>query len=128
MGEEPGKVLNFLERHPKVMLTSAGVASFVAIRKELLGGAEVIVDKDGVAHVVAKPGALERAWRHTTDRFHAPLAGIILMVGLVLLSWAAIQLWGAFRIQKAKVRIAASQLATQAERESAGSTPKAPRE
>ena len=112
ISEAPGKVLDFLEKHPKVMLTGAGVASFVAAKKELLGGAEVIVDKDGVAHVVAKPGFLERTWQQTTNTFHAPLAGIILIVGLVILAWAAIKLWGIYRIERVRVQITESQLAS----------------
>lgn len=128
ISEAPRKVLDFLENHPNVMLTAAGVTSFIAAKKELLGGAEVIVDKNGVVTVVAKPGFFERISQQFTNTFHAPLAGIILIVGLVILAWAAIKLWSVFRVEKAKVQIAESRLANKADQESAESKPKSARE
>ncbi len=121
IGEAPRPIMDLLERHPRVMLTAAGVASFIAAKERLLGGAEIVVDKDGVAHVVAKPGFIERIWRLTLETFKGPLGASIWAAGLIMLSWGAIKLWGAYRIQKAKVLIKEAQLAQEAEHPRQGS-------
>jgi hypothetical protein len=52
----------------------------------------------------------------TADKFSAPLGAIIWIAGLILLGWGGVKLWGAFRVEKTKVRIKEAQLAREAKK------------
>jgi len=110
IGESPGRILDLLENHPKVLLTTAGVASFIAAKEQLLGGYEIRTDKDGNPIGVYKPGFIQRMWGQTIETFKAPLAGLILIAGLIMLTWGGIKLWAVVRLEKAKVRIKEAQM------------------
>jgi hypothetical protein len=113
----PGRVMDLLEKHPRVLLTGAGLASFLAAKDQILGGAQIITDPNGVVRVVEKPGFVQRTWRQTTETFKTPLSGILCIAGLVLLAWGGIKLWAAIRIEKAKVRIKEAQMSQETRRE-----------
>jgi hypothetical protein len=96
-GRAPGRILDLLEAHPKVLLTSAGVASFLALKDELLGTSDLTVDEDGMVRGVSRPGFIERVARQTAQTFHKPLAALIWIAGVILLAAGAIKLWALFR-------------------------------
>lgn len=84
----PTKVLSWLERHPKVLLTSAAFVAFLATKDELLG----TKDNPGfIERTVGKPVVMG-AW----------IAAAILCIGFG--GWMLIRLRGAHRVVEAKVR------------------------
>jgi len=113
----PERIMDLLEKHPKVLLTAAGVASFIAAKEQILGGAEIITDPNGVVRVVEKPGFIQRMWRQTTETFKTPLSGLVGIAGLIALAWGGIKLWAAIRLANAKVRIKEAQMSQEARRE-----------
>ena len=125
IGKAPGKIMDLLEKHPMVMLTGAGVASFIAAKQEILGGAEIVTDKDGIVRVVKKPGFIERLCEQTATEFKMPLVALICIVALIMLGWGSIKLWAVLRIERSKVRAneAGSAQAVSKTKEQAGSIP-----
>jgi hypothetical protein len=123
----PKTILDLLEEHPRVLYTTAGVASFIAVKDQLLGNVQIVTDENGVIQSIKKPGFFERIWSKTADKFSAPLAAIIWIAGLILLGWGGVKLWGTFRVEKTKVRIKEAQLAREAKkaREQANHSPQA---
>ena len=117
IGKAPERIMDLLEKHPKVMLTAAGVASFIAAKEQILGGAEIVTDENGVVRVVEKPGFIQRMSRQATETFKTPLAGIIWIGGLLLLAWGSIKLWAVVRLERAKVRTKEAQISQEAGRE-----------
>ena len=84
----PARVLSYLEKHPKVLLTSAAFGAFLASKNQLIGTAE-------------SPGFIER----TVGRpvvMAAWIAAAILCIGFG--GWILIRLRGAHRVATAKVR------------------------
>ncbi len=106
----PGRVLDILERHPKILATGAALGAFLAVKDKILGGSEVVLDANGKPVVVSKPGFVERV----VKVFQRPLTGIMLVLGAFLAGWAVIRLWAAYRISR--LRIAAAEKAADAER------------
>jgi len=95
----PGRILDLLETHPKVLATSAALAGFLAAKDQLLGKDEIEIGPDGKPRVARKPGLVGTL----TQEFHRPLSGIVGMLGLAMAVWAAIKLWAAYRVSRAKV-------------------------
>ena len=114
IGEAPGKVMGFLEKHPKVLYTTAGVVSFIAVKEQLFGNVELVTDENGVVQSVEQRGFFERAVSAAMDKFRLPLTGLFLIVGIILLGWGGIKLWGTYKIEQAKIRIKRSQLTREA--------------
>ena len=98
----PGRVLDLLETHPKVLATSAALAGFLAAKDQLLGTDEIEIGPDGKPRVARKPGLVGTL----TREFHRPLSGIVGLVGLAIAVWAAIKLWATYRVSRAKVTAA----------------------
>jgi hypothetical protein len=121
--QAPERIMDLLEKHPRVLLTGAGVASFIAAKDQILGGAEIITDPKGVVRVVEKPGLIPRMWRQTTETFNTPLSGLVCIAGLLALAWGGVKLWAAIRLAKAKVRLKEAQMSREARREKGPSQP-----
>jgi hypothetical protein len=71
-----GRALDYLERHPKLLLTTAGVSVFLAAKDDILGTAQA-------------PGFVERVWQRTLDAFHNPLSILFLAVSALLFARVA---------------------------------------
>jgi hypothetical protein len=102
IGRAPKAVLGFLERNPRVLLTSAGLAAFLAAKDQLLGPAgEADTNPDGT---VVKPaaGLLERMTDKVIDRFEQPMFTILFVVAFLIFAWGALQLWHVWRIKRMK--------------------------
>ena len=93
------------------------MVSFIAAKKQILGGAEIIVDKYGKLTIVEEPGIIQRLWDRTTKTFQTPLSGLIWIGGLIMCAWGTIKLWGVIKLEKAKVRIKEAQINQEARRE-----------
>lgn len=96
----------FVEKNPGYSLT-AGVTLplFLANSERILGGDEIVFDKDGNPIVLSKPGAVGRAGEVAVEAVLAPavsgvgwvvrqVVGLVLFVGAI---YAGIKLWGVWR-------------------------------
>ncbi|MEK0450612.1 MAG: hypothetical protein RL088_2880 [Verrucomicrobiota bacterium] len=70
------RALDYLERHPKLLLTGAGVSVFLAAKDDILGTAQA-------------PGFVERIWKRSIDAFHNPLSILFLAVSAMLFARVA---------------------------------------
>jgi hypothetical protein len=102
IGKAPGRILDLLETHPKVLATSAALAGFLAAKDQLLGKDEIELGPEGRPMVARKPGLVGTL----THEFHRPLSGIVGILGLAIAAWAAIKLWATYRVSRAKVTAA----------------------
>jgi hypothetical protein len=98
IGRAPEKILDLLEKHPKVLYTSAGLGAFLASKDLLIGKDDVVVTPDGQVVVVTKPGVIGRF----LEKQQAPASTILYIVGAGVLGWFAIKLWGVWRKERAK--------------------------
>ncbi len=71
-----GKALDYLERHPRILATGAGVAVFLAVKDDLLG------TKDA-------PGFVERVWAGTLGMFRNPLSLVLVAVAALIFARVA---------------------------------------
>lgn len=71
-----GKALDYLERHPRILATTAGVAVFLAVKDELLGTKDV-------------PGFIERITATTLGMFRSPLSVLLLAVSALIFARVA---------------------------------------
>lgn len=95
----PKRVIDYMEKHPKVLFTAAGVATLVALKDDVLGrDEEVIVNPDG-SRTIRKRGFIERQ----LDRFHAPLAAILVVIAAILGGWGVVKIRGSYRREQVKV-------------------------
>lgn len=84
----PAKVLGWVEKHPKVLLTSAALAAFIASKDEILGTKE---NPGFIERIAGKP-VMMGAW----------ITAAILCLGLG--AWMLIKLRGAHHVTAAKIR------------------------
>jgi hypothetical protein len=95
----PARTLGFLEKHPKVLLTTAGVGTFIALKDDMLGqDEEVQIAPDGT-RMVRKRGFIER----TLDQFRQPIVLILSIAAGILALWGLTKLWGVYRLEKLKI-------------------------
>jgi hypothetical protein len=95
----PARTLGFLEKHPKVLLTTAGVGTFIALKDDMLGqDEEVQIAPDGT-RMVRKRGFIER----TLDQFRQPIVLILSIAAGILALWGLTKIWGVYRLEKLKI-------------------------
>ena len=107
LAKSPARVASYLERHPKILLTTAGVVTVVALKDEIVGTTQLALDAAGNPIAVAKPGFIERLVGEPV-RNATNLLGVV--AASILAGWGAIQLWGAWRMRAVRVRVAQSKL------------------
>jgi hypothetical protein len=80
MVKAPSKVLDYLENHPRVLLTTGGVAAIIAAKDNLLGSPIPSGDHDA-----PPPGLIERIVLRGLEKFTVPIVatGVILAGGIV---------------------------------------------
>lgn len=94
--EAPGKMIRFLEKHPKTLRTAAGIAAFITLKNEILGNQTTIIkNPDGTETVITK-GLIERL----IGMFAAPLNFILFIIGAIVSAWGCIRLWGTYRRER----------------------------
>lgn len=98
----PGPVLNYLEEHPKVLATAAGVSVVMAIKDDILGDkGKSIVRPDGtVVTTPPHPGLIERMFPQAVGAAAFPITILVSVAAVGLAGWFAIHLWGKWRIQR----------------------------
>lgn len=95
----PKRILDYMEEHPKIFGTAAGIATLVALKDEVLGKDEEVVNNPDGSTTVRKRGIVERI----IDRFHTPLNAIIVVLAVIIGGWGGIKLWGAYCREKVRV-------------------------
>ena len=99
IGKAPQAALNYLETHPKTLLTSAGVVAFLSVKDQLVGDkGEVVIGPDGKPiATAARPGMIERLFPSASKLVATPinLIGASLAAGIA--AWFGIHLWGKWR-------------------------------
>ncbi|MFM8173702.1 MAG: hypothetical protein ACKN81_09170, partial [Pirellulaceae bacterium] len=89
----------FVEKNPGTTLfTAAGTGIILAESERILGGDEIVFDKDGNPHLVSKPGTIGRSFDQAADRLLNPIFNWILPIVAVAFSiFLAIHLWFAYQ-------------------------------
>lgn len=92
----------FVEKNPgKVLFTGATTAVILSNSEKVLGGSEVVVDKDGNSHILEKTGFLERAYDTTLRNTLKPVfiwVAPFIALGLTII--IGMKLWPLFGIGK----------------------------
>lgn len=102
ISRSPRAILEFLEHHPKVLATAAGVGVVLAVKDQVLGPAgEVTTLPDGTV-VTPSPGLFERLADRATERFHQPIYAIFAVIALLIFAWGAVQVWHVWRVKRIK--------------------------
>jgi len=98
----PARVLDFLESHPKILLTTAGVATVVAMKDQLIGdgGVSKVLADGRVITTPGHPGLIERILPTSLKFLSTPLTILVSVIGAGVAGWFAIHLWSAWRIQR----------------------------
>lgn len=106
----PGKVLEFLETHPRVLMTTAGVGVVLAIKGDIIGdgGVSKILADGRVVTTPAHPGLIERILPPSLAFLSTPITVLAGIVGVGVAGWFAMQLWGAWRLQRLRHVVAMS--------------------
>lgn len=100
----PKPVLDYLEAHPRILRTAAGVAVVMAVKDDILGDrGHTILGPDGKPVTTpARPGLIERILPQTLHAASAPVSIIGTAVAFGVLGWFAVHLLGKWRIQSAR--------------------------
>lgn len=108
LAQAPARVLGLLEKNPKVLYTSAGLAAFLASKDQILGTDETETGPDGkVVKRVNKTGFIERMFDKGVDKFGKPMMTVAwtgsALVCLALAGWLIIKLRVSHKITSLKV-------------------------
>ncbi len=95
----PVRVLDFLENHPRILHTGAGVATILSLKDDLIGREEESSTGPDGSATYRRLGLLDRV----LDRFETPLSSLILVVSLVLSAWGAVKVWGVYRRERIRI-------------------------
>jgi hypothetical protein len=94
-------VLSYLEKHPKILLTSAGVATVIALREDLIGSQEVVSTDENGNKSIYKPGLVERV----AGMFKEEIAYIVYAIAALVLLWGLIHLHSVYALNKVKRQV-----------------------
>ncbi len=92
MARAPARVLDYLETHPKVLLTAGGVATVIAVKDNMLGGTTPSTNGEAPT-----PGLIERLVFGVADRFVRPVAVVVVILVGGILCHVAIWLWSPWK-------------------------------
>jgi len=95
----PKRAIEILEKHPKVLATTAGVTTFIALREDILGSEEEINTSNGNV-LVRKRGIIERL----AGEFKTPISNIFFLIGIIIFLWGILKIWGVYRREKIKIK------------------------
>jgi hypothetical protein len=77
--QSPGKVLKWMETHPKLLVAGSATTAVVLARKELFGEGET-------------PGFFERAGGSVYETFKAPINVVVVAITCIVLLWAGLKM------------------------------------
>ena len=89
----------FIEKNPgKTLFAGSATAVVLHNAERLLGGDELVVDKDGNVTVVSRPGLMGRMGNSLFDRIISPILYVLLpIVAIGSAAWMAIKLYFTYR-------------------------------
>ena len=98
-------VTGFLERHPKTLLTAAGVAVVLGAKDEILGPGGETVGPDG-AVIGRREGLVLRVWHDVLGLLARPIGWIATLLVGVAAMWAGLKVWAMWRKRRVEVALA----------------------
>jgi len=93
MMKAPAQVLDYLETHPKVLLTTGGVSAFIAAKDNLLGNA---VQPTG--QQASSAGLVERVITRLSAKFERPMTVVVMIIVICIIAYLIIQLRSAWKL------------------------------
>ena len=98
----PGPVLDYLEAHPRVLRTAAGVAVVMAVKDDILGdrGRSILRPDGTLVTTPAHPGLVERLFPQTVRAASFPITLIAIVVACGVAGWFGTHLIGKWRIHR----------------------------
>jgi hypothetical protein len=108
----PARVLGFLEGHPRVLLTSAGVATVLALKDQIIGdgGGTTVLPDGRVISRGAHPGLIERLLPPSLAFLSTPFTVLVSVVAAGVAGWFAMQLFASWKLHRLRHLAAAAQL------------------
>jgi hypothetical protein len=103
IASSPRVVLDYLEKHPRILATAAGVGTVLALKDDIVGTSEIVTGPDGKPVAVAKPGLIERVITTERSPVRTGLNALVVVLVAFLIGWALIRLWGTWRVQRMRV-------------------------
>lgn len=97
---------DFVKQNPgKTLFSVAGTTLFLANKDAIMGGDEIVFDKDGNPIVLSKQGLVERAAARTTtevsNRLVSPVVNVFVpLAALIVATFSGIKLYGVWRRQQ----------------------------
>jgi hypothetical protein len=107
LNRTPGAVVDFLEKHPKTLLTAAGVTAFLAAKDDILGP-----PSGDPSNPAGKRGGglVYNVWQDTLGLVRKPLGMVTTVLVALVAGWASIQLWGVWRRKQVANQLAEAKL------------------
>lgn len=98
----PKPVLEFLETHPRVLRTAAGVGLVLAVKDQILGDrGETVVLPDGrVITRPAHPGLFERVLPQSLAFLSFPLTILCAVIAAGVGGWFTMHIWGTWKLHR----------------------------
>jgi hypothetical protein len=100
IARSPGVVLDYLEKHPRILLTAGGAATVLALKDDIVGTSEIVTGPDGKPVAVAKPGLIERVLVQDKSPIRIGLNALVIILAVAVACWALIRLRGAWKVQR----------------------------
>lgn len=99
----------FIEKNPgSTLFYGAATTMVLANSERLLGGDELIIDKDGNAVIVSKPGLVGRTVDSFLDKIVTPILYVLLpIVAIGSAAWIAIKVYYSYRRERHRAGVAA---------------------
>lgn len=94
----PGRILDYLEQHPRILMTSAGVGTILALKDDMIGVEEETINPDGSTRT-RKTGFVERI----ISTFRTPLMLILALCAAIVGGWGTVKIWGCYRLERVRV-------------------------
>jgi hypothetical protein len=102
IGSMPRAVLDYMESHPRILTTAAGVGVVMAIKDDVIGdkGKSVVLADGRVVNTPGHAGLIERMFPSVSNAAHEPVMLISGVVAVGVAGWFAVHLLGKWRRQK----------------------------
>jgi hypothetical protein len=102
LSASPRVVLDYLETHPRVLTTAAGVAVVMALKDDVIGdkGKSVVLADGRVVNTPGHAGLIERMFPSVSKAAEQPVMLISGVVAVGIAGWFAVHLLGKWRTQR----------------------------
>jgi hypothetical protein len=98
--ETPG-ILQFLERHPRILLTTAGVTTVLALKDDIVGDLGMpTIGRDGQVNIPSRPGLIDRLFASLAQFLARPVLVLAVALAIGIMGWFVVHLWGKWRMQQ----------------------------